>query len=109
MSFTTAISDLSLQCAYRPRFLCEIINLSPSEAEDYSIDGRAKILIKLQVAKELEVARADEALQLFNLNRHLRIIRALRIEVSELRELIRTSPITLDQALKITAVLDAIQ
>ncbi len=66
--------------AYRAANLCSLIGISASERDDYSPRGKALILNLLRANLKSERARGKRKHWSYNLNRHLALIDALKLE-----------------------------
>jgi hypothetical protein len=71
---------------HRPRNLGQLLGISDAEAEDYSFSGRVHIIIKLKAARSREIARGHANSWLYDVNRHLNLSAALRIECEALAD-----------------------
>ncbi len=70
--------------------LPRLIGLWPSEMQDYSAAGTAKILALLRKALRLERSRGRSGHWAYDLNRHLSLAESVKAERVHLRELDRT-------------------
>lgn len=71
---------------HRPRNLGQLLGIPDAEAKDYSFSGRVHIIIKLKAARSREVARGQANSWLYDINRHLSLCAALRIECEALAD-----------------------
>ena len=70
--------------------LPKLIGLWPADLRDYSFDGTAKIISFLNKALRIERRRGSQGHWTYDLNRHLALSEALKIEQARLHSLIRT-------------------
>jgi hypothetical protein len=64
--------------------LAPLLGISDDEAADYSLEGRLSVIGKLQRARRTEIERGKAQSWLYDVNRHLQLCTALRIEYEEL-------------------------
>ncbi len=68
------------------RELAQLLGIREAEAADRSLSGRLKIIAKLKAARKVEIARGRSGSWLYDVNRHLNLCTALRLEYEALAE-----------------------
>jgi hypothetical protein len=68
------------------RELARLLGIRETEAADKSLTGRLKIVAKLKAARKVEIARGRSGSWLYDVNRHLNLCTALRLEYESLAE-----------------------
>jgi hypothetical protein len=66
--------------------LAQLLGIREAEAADKSLCGRLKIIAKLKAARKVEIARGRTGSWLYDVNRHLNLCAALRMEYEALAE-----------------------
>jgi hypothetical protein len=66
--------------AMRSKQLALLLGVREAEAADRSLSGRLKIVAKLKAARRVEIARGRSGSWLYDVNRHLNLCAALRLE-----------------------------
>jgi len=64
--------------------LALLLGIRETEAADRSLSGRLKIIAKLKTARRVEIARGRSGSWLYDVNRHLNLCAALRLEYESL-------------------------
>jgi hypothetical protein len=89
-----AKSRNSLRSAHRPSegycrtdILPGLLGLWPREVEDYSAEGTLALILKLKRALRAERKRGQARSFTYSLNRHMRLVSALKHEISFLKSL----------------------
>ena len=70
--------------AMRSKQLALLLGVREAEAADRSLSGRLKIIAKLKAARRVEIARGRSGSWLYDVNRHLNLCAALRLEYESL-------------------------
>ena len=70
--------------AMRSKQLAMLLGVREAEAADRSLSGRLKIVAKLKAARRVEIARGRSGSWLYDVNRHLNLCAALRLEYESL-------------------------
>lgn len=70
--------------AMRSKKLALLLGVRKTEAADRSLSGRLKIVAKLKAARRVEIARGRSGSWLYDVNRHLNLCAALRLEYESL-------------------------
>jgi hypothetical protein len=68
----------------RSKQLSLLLGVREAEAADRSLSGRLKIVAKLKKARRVEIARGRSGSWLYDVNRHLNLCAALRLEYASL-------------------------
>ncbi len=68
----------------RCKGLAQLLGIREAEAADRSLSGRLKIIGKLKAARRVEIARGRSGSWLYDVNRHLNLCTALRLEYKSL-------------------------
>jgi hypothetical protein len=68
----------------RNKQLALLLGVREAEAADRSLSGRLKIVAKLKAARRVEIARGRSGSWLYDVNRHLNLCAALRLEYESL-------------------------
>ncbi len=68
----------------RCKELAQLLGIREAEAADRSLSGRLKIIAKLKAARRVEIARGRGGSWLYDVNRHLNLCTALRLEYESL-------------------------
>ncbi len=72
--------------AMRCKELAQLLGIREAEAADTSLSARLKIIAKLKAARRVEIARGRSGSWLYDVNRHLNLCTALRLEYESLAE-----------------------
>jgi hypothetical protein len=64
--------------------LAQLLGIRETDAADRSLSGRLKIITKLKAARRVEIARGRSGSWLYDVNRHLNLCAALRLEYESL-------------------------
>ncbi len=72
--------------AARCKELAQLLGIRGEEAADLSLNGRLRIIAKLKAARRVEIARGRSGSWLYDVNRHLNLCAALRLEYEALME-----------------------
>jgi hypothetical protein len=70
--------------AARCKELAQLLGIREAEAADKNLSGRLKIIAKLKAARRVEIARGHSGSWLYDVNRHLNLCTALRLEYESL-------------------------
>ncbi len=70
--------------AMRSKQLALLLGVREAEAADRSLSGRLGIIAKLKAARRVEIARGRSGSWLYDVNRHLNLCAALRLEYESL-------------------------
>jgi hypothetical protein len=68
----------------RARDLAHLIGIHDSLAQDFSLEARLAIITKLKAAIKAEIGRGKSGSWLYDINRHMTLCAALRIEYEAL-------------------------
>ena len=66
----------------RSKELALLLGIREAEAADRSLSARLKIIAKLKAARRVEIARGRAGSWLYDVNRHLNLCTALRLDTS---------------------------
>ena len=87
-SFLRAPNPRAARAAYdRESQLPKLLGLWPSELQDFSLPGTARIVARLRKSIRSERQRAQSGHWSYDLNRHLALAEALKAERTRLRDL----------------------
>jgi hypothetical protein len=64
--------------------MAQLLGIRETEARDDSLSGRLKIIAKLKAARRVEITRGRAGSWLYDVNRHLNLCAALRLEYDAL-------------------------
>ena len=64
--------------------LAQLLGIRETDVADRSLSGRLKIITKLKAARRVEIARGRSGSWLYDVNRHLNLCAALRLEYESL-------------------------
>ena len=79
-----ALNHRMRTAAMRSKQLALLLGVREAEAADRSLSGRLKIVAKLKAARRVEIARGRSGSWLYDVNRHLNLCAALRLEYASL-------------------------
>ena len=64
----------------RSKELAQLLGIREAQTADRSLSGRLKVIAKLKAARRVEIARGRSGSWLYDVNRHLNLCTALRLE-----------------------------
>ena len=67
------------------QLLARVLGITEAEAADTSLGGRLRIIGKLKIAKQVEIARGKAQSWLYDVNRHINLCALLDQEEAALR------------------------
>jgi len=68
----------------RSKELAQLLGIREAQTADRSLSGRLKVIAKLKAARRVEIARGRSGSWLYDVNRHLNLCTALRLEYESL-------------------------
>ncbi|MGO9174488.1 MAG: hypothetical protein ACLP7P_21340 [Rhodomicrobium sp.] len=68
----------------RCKELAALLGIREAQARDRSLSGRLRIIAKLKAARRVEIVRGRSGSWLYDVNRHLNLCAALRLEYDAL-------------------------